>query len=586
MLTFKGIGPKGNAVFVDDAGKIVTQDASVGQGLKVNQQYNLGVGQGMSPTGGQNVTVTPGMLTQPAQAPRSWEQDNLQWTPGNADIAKNIQMSGLSEDEFNRFQAQRQQLANEAYAGNISEDEFTTEFLNLTEQYGIPTQVQGTDKTYFLDPGLPGVDPYGTNIKGVFGTDKDLQGLYRRHAQTEGEGFFGQFDEANTLLPLVASLAAGAYAPGLLASLGASPAVAGAGAGALAGGASSALSGDFSLQDVVTGAVLGGVSGGFGGGVNNTELTDSMFGDVLGAANRVDSLNQRDRGNAGAMDIPNPDEVIGSQEQVDQLDEDLLGNLVRFEEWLARQDPNLTPWDWTPPPPPTEDAGGSGGAMEPEESEPSESSEPSSGGSGSSQGKLDTEGRDPLDPAPFILGTYTGDGQMTTRDGRLAEAPPGDWEIGEEIPEGSYGEEDTEEPGLDLEGILDQFGDQWITNGMDAEGNLVTDPSVSIRDGELVDLTDPAPTFNGMAPDGGQITSPTLGTGGPGAGDGTGDGTGNGSNSGVQQLAQAGMGLFGQGEEFEDFMASVQTEFPLLQRLGITPSQYLAMLFARLQNTA
>jgi hypothetical protein len=132
---------------------------------------------------------------------KPWQSSPTEWK-GEIDT-KNLSMTGLDKDQYRQFRSELNSLNWYREQGKLSSDDWRAAWEDLTGRYDVPTVVEGTDKVYYLDPGV-NEDVYGTNIKGNFG---ERPGMYRRHAQTEGEGFFGQFDEAKTLAPLAASLA-------------------------------------------------------------------------------------------------------------------------------------------------------------------------------------------------------------------------------------------------------------------------------------------------------------------------------------------------------------------------------------------
>ncbi len=84
------------------------------------------------------------------------------------------------------------------------------------------------------------------------------------------------------------------------------------------------------------------------------------------------------------------------------------------------------------------------------------------------------------------------------------------------------------------------------------------------------------------------VTSTGTGTGtgtgeGGGTGDGQGDGSGSGEGDGMGYEAAAGMLAAGAGaSEFKPFMATIETNFPVLSKLNLQPKDYLKMLIGRM----
>jgi len=166
-------------------------------------------------------------------------------------------IAGLDDDDWKEFKTELNRIGYHFDKGNLDEAGFKDAFWEIADRYGVDPVNQGTDKLRFMDPGRD-VDVYSfdgdgyTNISGNFGDAAG--GSYVRHAETEGEGPIGQFNEAKTIAPALAAVAIPALAP----------AAWGAGATALAtglgtGGASYAAgnNADMALQQ---GLLAGGAS--------------------------------------------------------------------------------------------------------------------------------------------------------------------------------------------------------------------------------------------------------------------------------------------------------------------------------------
>lgn len=510
----------------------------------------------------------------------AWYNATDSWSgpTGDVDWQKNAGMMGLSTDEFNRFQNVRQELVNNAYDGRISEDEFNTEWLKLLDNFGVDPVVQGTDKTYFLDPGLPGVNPYGEqgNIKGVFGQDADLAGMYRRHAKTEGTDMPNEFSEIG---PIATALAGGYFlGPALASQLGGGIVGAG-GAGGLLTGANQALWGqDIDPESMAYAALTSGgltglnqflndgvlqpgmgldsvdltgareATGGFlenifGGPSSLETVTDVSTGEVLG--DRISNTQFID--DAGRLQNINYDtmssQVVTSQPVLGQA-LDAVGSVPGVTEsatWLAELlNPELS-LEGTPE----------------SVTYPNETfADPT--------GELAT---DPLTEA--VMEEAFDPGSV-----EIVEGPDGEFVFVENKPEFNpdeitqigVPEIESEGTGGTGEGVDegDLNEEVFVDTTEDGDEDVVVESDLDQGEGEEVFVDVPNETEEVQI---GDLDTPQRET------------------SLVDQSGLPGMLMGGKGEgEFEPFMASVQTEFPLLQRLGITPQQYLAMLFARLQN--
>jgi hypothetical protein len=120
---------------------------------------------------------------------QKWYNDPTRWT-GEIDT-KNLQISGLDEETYRDFRSRLNSLNWNYNQGNLDDTQYAEAFNFLVEDAGIPTMGQGSDKIYWLDPGID-YNPYGVNIKGNFG---ERPGMYRTDARTDGDFSAGQFVE-------------------------------------------------------------------------------------------------------------------------------------------------------------------------------------------------------------------------------------------------------------------------------------------------------------------------------------------------------------------------------------------------------
>lgn len=156
---------------------------------------------------------------------------------------------------------------------------------------------------------------------------------------------------------------------------------------------------------------------------------------------------------------------------------------------------------------------------------------------------------------------------------------------GNQVPyEYSPGDNPSGSTGSGLGGELEAQGDGEVAAGEDKDlsgmllGLPTFDSGSSNNTGGTVATTSPVTT----------ATTNTGGTGtgtGTGTGEGTGEGEGGGDGDGLGMSAAIGMLAAGGGKaEFSPFMAQIKSDFPLLSKLNLGPSDYLKMLMARMNS--
>lgn len=150
--------------------------------------------------------------------------------------SKNIGMTGVPEEEYRQFLKDLEELNNQyndvfraderratqsfvdaaEFPGQTPDnftsgigpsgpthDAYVDDFYKLVNQYGINPVVEGSDKVYYLDPGMPGVNPYGPDAR--FNDPSGTRpGMYTRDERTTGD-----FQWGDALKNLGVSLATG-----------------------------------------------------------------------------------------------------------------------------------------------------------------------------------------------------------------------------------------------------------------------------------------------------------------------------------------------------------------------------------------
>lgn len=198
----------------------------------------------------------------------------------------------------------------------------------------------------------------------------------------------------------------------------------------------------------------------------------------------------------------------------------------------------------------TEEAGGGGGGNpQPTDSGGSQGGSTAQGGGNNNSGINDV---DETDNVPMVLGTYVGNGQMETLDGKIVPVE-GNYEVGESVTEHNAQEDETDPDlivgdlgELDSENVGD-LESPWIVYGDDLEG---IDP----RTGEPY-LEPTEESDNGGLSLGGVVGTGTVGsgTGSNGSGEGT-NGTGSGEGGDGDGNGEGGNsdGIFGGGTASND----------------------------------
>jgi hypothetical protein len=397
--------------------------------------------------------------------------------------------------------------------GSEAEQEYNAAVNDLIANSGVNTTVVDDGKTYQLNVGglTDAFQAPRTNAAGQFGT-------------TDQSANFGDAVRVAATTAISSGLA-GAALPTLTGALGATAGGATAGVGSAA--INSALNGQGGLSgsEILTSGVIGALPGGLYDVLSQewaTPLVDAV-GNMLPAPGlqvpgglnpnvimNLASNAQRysEAGLGGGGNIPWLISVLGDIESG-------LGGVGSSPDFMVTDPGGGLPAT-------EEDGGGGGGQTSSSDtSTPVESAPPPA-----DDGLLDDQ-IDENDFPNMILGEYIGNGQMrSTLDGSIMPAPPGNWQVGQQIPEhGAEGLEADNVNDLTEEGQLGTLINPNAVWGWD-------DPTIDPRTGErYVDHSTPD-NLGGLTTGGVTVNNGgTNGTGTGTVGNGTGtNGTGNGSN--------------------------------------------------------